>query len=496
MADIFISYSQKDREFVQRLVQALGEEGYALWWDHEIRAGEAFDELIEDALKRIRCVVCVWSRHSVDSQWVRAEAAWAKDRNLLVSTRIDDTVDLPLKFYNVHTKDLTGWDGTRQDTVFRDLVADIHKIAGPPGQAAAGIGKHRRQGLQARSDSAAPETGSRLPTDGPAPTAEIAPRERPSSASNGQAVIRAPRRTAVSLAVLGAALIVVLGLGWLLVQGGDPPRVPHRESQPESTATPSLGAAAQAEQPDRPGAIPVPEMITVPSGTFEMGCVSEQQCERNELPVHTVTFREPFDIGKYEVTFAEYDYYVAKTGARRPDDHGWGRGRRPVIDVSWEDAAAYARWLSDQTSAHYRLPTEAEWEYAARAGTTSPFSTGACITTLSANYDGEYGWAGCPETGLRRGKTVTAGDLPSNRYGLHEIHGNVWEWVGDCWHPTYTGAPRNGSAWRAERGGDCELRGVRGGSWDFLLGGLRSAYRFRLDKASRNHNLGFRVVRD
>ena len=133
MADIFISYSQKDRDRVAPLVEALTAEGYDVWWDLQIRAGESFDQLIEETLRRVRCIITVWSAHSVTSEWVRAESAWGKDRNKLVSVRIDDDVELPLKFYHVHTESLVGWDGAPESPAFRELVADVLKVAGPPG---------------------------------------------------------------------------------------------------------------------------------------------------------------------------------------------------------------------------------------------------------------------------------------------------------------------------------------------------------------------------
>ena len=131
MADIFISYSQKDRTRIKRLVDALKAEGFEVWWDLEIRAGESFDQRIEDTLKQVKCIISVWSRESVKSDWVRAESAWAKDRNRLVSIRIDEDLELPLKFYHVHTRSMMGWEGAREDRAFRELVMDIQKIAGP-----------------------------------------------------------------------------------------------------------------------------------------------------------------------------------------------------------------------------------------------------------------------------------------------------------------------------------------------------------------------------
>jgi formylglycine-generating enzyme required for sulfatase activity len=178
-----------------------------------------------------------------------------------------------------------------------------------------------------------------------------------------------------------------------------------------------------------------------------------------------------------------------------PPDRGWGRGDRPVINVSWDDARAYADWLSDQTGQRYRLPTEAEWEYAARAGTTTPFWTGDCIHTDQANYDGNYDYNGCgAKTGVHRGQTVPAGSLPPNAFGLHEIAGNVWEWVEDCWHSSYAGAPTDGSAWVEADGGEC-ARVVRGGSWDFVARFLRAPARNRSSPSYRNNDFGFRLAR-
>ena len=239
-----------------------------------------------------------------------------------------------------------------------------------------------------------------------------------------------------------------------------------------------------------------PEMVTTPTGKFQMGCVSGKGCNKDELPVRTVTFPRPFAIGKYEVTFAEYDRFAKATGRQAPSDRGWGRGKRPVIYVSWDDARAYASWLSEQTGKRYRLPTEAEWEYATRGGTATPFSTGECINTDQANYNGNYPWQDCPKTGVDRGKTVEAGSLPANPWGLHEVHGNAGEWVQDCWHASYTGAPDDGTAWEASDGGDCGQRVVRGGSWNVTPEFLRSAYRGWSVSVLRDNFLGFRLAQD
>ena len=213
----------------------------------------------------------------------------------------------------------------------------------------------------------------------------------------------------------------------------------------------------------------------------------------DERPQHEVRIAGNFAIGKYAVTFDEYDAFAKATQRDLPSDEGWGRGRRPVINVSWEDAVAYAQWLSEMTGKLYRLPAEAEWEYAARAATKTPYSTGNCIDTAKANYDGNYDWGDCPKTGLYREQTVEVGSLPANPWGLHEVHGNVYEWVQDCWNDSYQGAPADGSAWEA---GDCARRVLRGGSWDGKPGNLRSAFRDGNEPDWRHSNVGFRVAQD
>ncbi len=235
-----------------------------------------------------------------------------------------------------------------------------------------------------------------------------------------------------------------------------------------------------------------PEMGALPADSFEMGSPpSEVGRDNDEGPQHDV--RVPaFAIGKYEVTFAEWDACVADGACeQRPEDRGWGRGDLPVINVSWEDTQQYVDWLSGQTGKTYRLPSEAEWEYAARAGTTTPFHFGGTISTAQANYDGSYTYAGGAEGEYRR-RPVPVGSFPPNAFGLHDVHGNVWEWVQDCWNNNYEGAPPDGRPWEI---GDCNTRVLRGGSWIYRPEGLRSASRVRLSSDNRGNTAGFRVAR-
>ena len=228
-----------------------------------------------------------------------------------------------------------------------------------------------------------------------------------------------------------------------------------------------------------------PEMVVIPAGHFQMGCVSGINCATDEKPVHEVKIAS-FELSKYEVTFEEYDAFTDATGRERADDEGWGRGQRPVINVSWYDAMAYAAWLSKQTGKTYRLPTEAEWEYAARSGTTTVYSWGNDAGVNRANCNG------CGSQWDNE-KTAPVGSFESNGWGLYDMHGNVREWVQDCLNASYEGAPTDGSAWGS---GDCSHRIVRGGSWTWGPMDMRSAYRFRNTTNTRYKMLGFRVTRD
>jgi len=237
-----------------------------------------------------------------------------------------------------------------------------------------------------------------------------------------------------------------------------------------------------------------PEMIVVPAGSFMMGSPeSEWVRSKDEDPRHLVTIDQAFSVSKFAVTFDEWEACVADGGcnAYRPDDHGWGRGRRPVIYVSWNDANAYAAWLSRKTSKTYRLLSETEREYVTRAGSTTPFWWGATISPQQANYNGNYAYGDGP-TGENRARTLPVDSFQSNPWGLYQVHGNVNEWTQDCWHDDYVGAPSDGSAWTA---GNCEFRVSRGGSWYSFPAILRSARRNRDFTDLRSFIIGFRVAR-
>ena len=254
-----------------------------------------------------------------------------------------------------------------------------------------------------------------------------------------------------------------------------------------------------------------PEMVVVPAGSLMMGSrESETAAQGDEMPQHRVTIAHPFAVGMYEVTFDEWDACVRGGGCDEyeADGEGSGGGRSPMVNVSWEDAWRYADWLSARTGEQYRLLSEAEWEYAARAGTVSPYPVtgppgryGAPRTLCEHAHLSEATarYAGCPDP-LNRAAgdhPAVAGSYRPNGFGLYDMAGNVWEWVDDCYNGSYPGAPADGRAWDGRASGvdGCIFRVLRGGSWHNFPLSLRSAARFRRWAADRFDDTGFRVAR-
>jgi len=236
-------------------------------------------------------------------------------------------------------------------------------------------------------------------------------------------------------------------------------------------------------------------MVAIPGGTFLMGSPeSEQGQSDRESPQHTVTI-QPFFMGKFSVTQAQWQAVASLPKVNihlKSDPSDFKGANRPVEQVSWNDAVEFCRRLSKATGREYRLPSEAEWEYACRAGTTTPFHFGETITTDLANYNGNYNY-GSGSKGQYREQTTDTGSFPANTFGLHDMHGNVWEWCQDTWHENYNGAPTDGSAWVYENANQ-NRRILRGGSWDGNPGDCRSASRLDYSPDFNDDYIGFRVV--
>ena len=286
----------------------------------------------------------------------------------------------------------------------------------------------------------------------------------------------------------------------------------------------AVSATASAQDSLKPGetfrdCAECPEMVVIPAGSFTMGSpASEEGREDDEGPRHRVTIPRAFALGKYEVTRAEFAAFVRDTGHKargcwvfdgkewKDDDSKDWRDpnfsqseRDPVVCVNWDDAKKYLRWLSRKTGQDYRLPSESEWEYAARAGTTMERYWGespdrACDNANVADRTAKQRYSKWDVHDCRDGyvNTAPAGSFRANRFGLHDMLGNVWEWVEDCWNDSYSGAPSGGRAWTT---GECSRRVLRGGSWFDGPRDLRAAYRNGDTTGVRLDGSGFRVAR-
>ena len=296
-------------------------------------------------------------------------------------------------------------------------------------------------------------------------------------------------------------------------------RVRARAAAPAATSADAAAPPAAAKPAPEPilmrdpfldGGAEGPELVVLRAGRFQMGSPEHERkiamaagAQKNwlarETPQHWVGIARPFALGRYPVTVGEWRRFAEATGWRPDGEVDWAApgfpqtDAHPVVGVSWFDAQRYLAWLSEATGQRYRLPSEAEWEYACRAGTKSAFSFGDGINTDLANYDGNFTWNGGTRGEYRRGTTPVT-QFPPNPWGLHDMHGNVWEWVQDVMHDSYEGAPLDGSAW--EEGGERARRILRGGSWLYNPRYLRSALRNGFSAVMSNDIVGFRVARE
>lgn len=478
MSEIFVSYNREDLKTAQIIVDGLTAEGFEVWMDMNLQAGENYDEITEDRLHKARAVVVLWSSRSVKSRWVRAEATIGARKNTLVPLMIEEC-DRPVMFELIQTTDLSGWKGDRTDPAWLAFVEVIRKrLAAVP----------------------APSRGSESRGGGPS-TAKARKRVKP-----------APRKEKRSGGGLLTAITLTFLFGLFSAAGIyvlRPDLVAPVLTRLAVLASPETAAAAPvaavsttaevvappAEEP-APAPEPVdelagepasatfrecemcPDMIAVPGGTFLMGA-PEDELARNawEGPQRKVAMA-PFAISATEVTYDQWDACVTDggCGGYTPAAGAHGRGLQPVAKVSWKDAQAYTAWLSRKTGRAYRLPSEAEWEFTARAGTTTPFWWGPLFDAANA------------ATGTEP-RSVDA--LPANALGLAGVSGNLREWVQDCYVNTFANAPLDG---RSVEVAACKLRVVRGGAYKSTPAELRIAARARLDSAARDNLTGFRVA--
>jgi formylglycine-generating enzyme required for sulfatase activity len=557
-ADIFISYAREDRERANALAEALACCGWSVWWDPRIRTGRRFDDVIAAQLAITRCVIVLWSSHSVSSPWVREEAADGRDRNILKPVLVE-AVRPPLGFRSLQAADLTTWQGDEQHPGFQHLLADIRSSLSASGSRPSAKPMEARESstsLRSREKHAQAEPGERV-------TNRAKPIGKP-QAPPGPTFHRKQWIT-----VFGAVLVAAAGValyetgkeslpifssppdtqgtsGTIVAPPTEPAAKPDQpaptftmgsskdEERPAAVALPprptgppdnadrDRGASESSEE-EGAGSPPVvsttiitqepqtamikpapspfvaapsrttmrggvfqdcsncPPMIEVPVGSFQMGNRGEDSTEQ---PVHEVALKSRFAIGIREVTYGEWMACVKDQGCKHAPELTSTTDESPMRDVSWADAVQYVAWLKKTTQKPYRLPTEAEWEYAARANSSTRYWWGNDAGLVHANCKGCGGeW--------NRDAPLKAASYPPNPFGLYDMNGSVWEWVSDCWHSNYKGAPNDGRSWETP---GCHQHVLRGGSWRDDPKLVSSFSRFYYDADIRYIANGFRVA--
>jgi len=364
--------------------------------------------------------------------------------------------------------ELSFWDSIKNSNYAGDYEAYLKQY--PNGKFAA-LAKSRLDRIRAAGPSAAPSAPAAKPEPkaeakpAPAPTPPPAARSAPPSApspSTPPAASNQPRSRA----------------GGAISQGTVTMANEGKETPPPAATKP--GEARGGESRDCPQC---PVMVTIRPGSFTMGSSTSDPAER---PPHHVVVNKPFAIGKFEVTIEQWNACADANVCPRIATNNADAKNAPVRDISWDDAQQYVGWLSKTTGKPYRLPTEAEWEYAARGGTSSAFWWGDKMSKGNAN---------CKDCGDPWSDAAPAnvGSFTANPFGLHDMNGSVWEWVADCWHSSYKGAPVDGRAWEEPA---CTSRVIRGGSWREGASYMVSSTRFKYSTSVRQSQNGFRVARD
>ncbi len=504
-AKIFISYSRRDTAFVDRLEPALKARGFeplidrqdpiALRdWSKGIAPFEAWWKRIQALIEKADTIVFVLSPDSVASKVALAEINYGKSLNKrfapIVCRKVDNkAVPEALRELQYILFDDSSRFDANADHLAAALQIDLdwirkHSEYGETARRWANAGRAGRRGLLLRSpmlEEAERWIASR-PRSAPAPTEETI------------ALLGESRRAAIwrrrhLVALASAAVLVMVAVltawwqqNWLRERSYILRNVNALSALHEKALRPTDSFKECTD---------CPEMIVVPAGSFTMGLPPAEDNRFNlESPAHQVTIAKQFAVAKFELTFAEWDVCWAQDSCDHTDDDGFGRGQRPVIYVSWEEAKQYAAWLSRITDRTYRLLSEAEYEYATRGvtqpGMTTAYPWGDDIGKRNANCRdcGSDPWGGH--------QTAPVGQFPPNRFGLYDTVGNVWEWTEDCFHIGYQGAPTDGLPWSS---GDCNQRVLRGGAWGDPADWIISASRNAAYRVTRTNHFGFRVAR-
>ncbi|MGI9493028.1 MAG: SUMF1/EgtB/PvdO family nonheme iron enzyme [Geminicoccaceae bacterium] len=510
---VFLGHASEDKPQVRALYQQLKAKGFSPWLDVvDLMPGQLWRVEIPKAIKSAAVFLACLSKASVAKRsYVQKEfrhalsvfAELPPGSIYLIPVRLDDCEvpdlsipELELKLADVHWVDLFEEDG------FERLVQAIKHALGevPADQSEEASTKAPTGEDQPVAAAVTPEPSETKTADQPRASKSTPPEPHLSNPSSDRSKTSTTptagqgRNPTVTAAWIGAAAVIVAGIftsPWLmdLLKTSDEPTSIEPAAAPEDSVSPATSQTENRRQPFESfrdcEQVLCPEMVMLPAGTFLMGSPkTEKGRYDDEGPQHEVTISRAFAIGKVEVTFEAYDRFAEATGRKKPGDRGWGRGKRPVINVSWDDADAYCTWLGDG----YRLPTEAEWEYAARAGTTTRYSFGDQITTDQVNFSGRDQLGG-PIRGEFRKQTIPAGSLMANTWGLFDMHGSVWEWVSDR-YGDYSAA-----AVTDPRGTpDGVAHVMRSGSWSNNARRVRSANRGKNKPDIRFNNVGFRCA--
>jgi formylglycine-generating enzyme required for sulfatase activity len=493
--DLFIFYSHRDEELKDELInlhlKPLKRDGkITTWQDRDIEAGTEWAEEIKTNLEKADIVLLLITRHFLASDYCyETEMQRAVQRHNEGSARVIPIIlapctweDSPFSQFQVLPKDgkaVTSWDD--QHEAFVDVEQGIRWVVDS-------LNAERRQATESvRAE--AERQGQQ--------TAEAQIRQQRQSGMS--------RRRALQVAGLGGGgLIFAMATNSLLtgrldngLQVAEYPLV--LGSSPDDLSTVDIQAVTvdargnitersqgqvSAFREDLGNNIGL-DMVAIPAGEVVMGSPPDEEGrEKDEGPQRTVNVSS-FYMGRFQVTQAQYKAVMGKNPSK------FKGANRPVEQVSWDDAIAFCEKLWAKTGRIYRLPSEAEWEHACRAGTTAPFHFGSTITPELANYDSNYAYA-LGSKSSSRGETTDVGSFPPNAFGLHDMHGNVWDWCQDVWHDSYEGAPTDGSAW--VEGGEQEWRLRRGGSWYAGPRYCRLANRGRIPHYGSTFETGFRVV--
>jgi formylglycine-generating enzyme len=493
MIDIFISYAREDQERVRPIVKELEQRNWSVFWDLEIPPGDNWSNYIGHQLSESRCVVVFWSNHSITSKWVKKEAGEGENRDILIPVLLEN-VEPPFPFKDIHAADLSRWKNNASHSAFQSLLGAI----------------------ESKISSASPHIVKPAPKSAERrtvvpPVINIAPPYHNKSNQPERLFPEIQRQQAVWAFIV--LVVVVIGLFYFTNhKTGNtdaPPVVPNSEKVVSGNKLPAATNVVAETVPLN--------FVPIQGGMFTMGSpTSELNHQSDEAPQHQVRL-SAFYMSRYEVTVGEFRKFIEASGYRTDAEKGdgsyfwngnsvekraginWHHGvsgrvrpkseeNHPVVHVSWNDAVEYCKWLSRTTGKNYRLPTEAEWEYACRAGNSKPFNTGDNLTTSQANYDGNYPYNN-NQKGENRQNTVPVNSFAPNAWGLYNMHGNVWElcsdWYGNYGSGTVTNpaGPETGS-----------YRVIRGGSWNYPAEDCRSAYRSLSSPDIRYNFVGFRPV--